>query len=75
MEDIAAASERREKRKEIRNTLDQSVKMKSHKKAKEEQEQIAFDLKIMEQLLLESCNEAKENLQRKVLTCFLKSCH
>ncbi len=36
------------------------------KQAKENQEQLAFDLQILEQLLEESRNEAKEQAQRKV---------
>lgn len=36
------------------------------KKAKEEQEELAFDLKMLEQLLEESRNEAMEQIQRKV---------
>jgi F0F1-type ATP synthase membrane subunit b/b' len=40
------------------------------KKAKEEQEELAFDLKMLEQLLEESRNEAMEQLQRKVCGIF-----
>jgi uncharacterized protein YbjQ (UPF0145 family) len=36
------------------------------RKAKEVQEQLAFDMKILEQLLEESRNEAMEQMQRKV---------
>ena len=36
------------------------------KKAKAEQEELAFDLKMLEQLLEESRNEAMEQMQRKV---------
>ena len=51
---------------ETRDMLDLSLKIKMKKKAKAEQEQLAFDLKILEQLLEESRNEAMEQLQRKV---------
>lgn len=40
--------------------------LKMKKKAKEEQEELAFDLKMLEQLLEESRNEAMEQMQRKV---------
>lgn len=40
------------------------------KKAKEEQEELAFDLKMLEQLLEESRNEAMEQMQRKVTQVF-----
>ncbi|OWF34875.1 cilia- and flagella-associated protein 53-like [Mizuhopecten yessoensis] len=50
---------------ETRDMLDLSLKLKMKKRAKAEQEQLAFDLKILEQLLEESRNEAMEQLQRK----------
>lgn len=53
---------------ETRDMLDLSLKLKMKKRAKAEQEQLAFDLKILEQLLEESRNEAMEQLQRKVGT-------
>lgn len=52
---------------ETRDMLDMSLQLKMKKKAKLEQEQLAFDLKILEQLLEESRNEALEQLQKKVL--------
>jgi len=36
------------------------------KQAREEQEQLAFDMKVLETLLQESANEAAELAQRKV---------
>ncbi|XP_071169763.1 cilia- and flagella-associated protein 53-like [Mytilus edulis] len=50
---------------ETRDMLDMSLQLKMKKKAKLEQEQLAFDLKILEQLLEESRNEALEQLQKK----------
>lgn len=46
--------------------LDHSLQLKLKKKAREEQEQLAFDMKILQQLLEESHNEAMEQAQRKV---------
>lgn len=46
--------------------LDHSLKLKMKKRAKAEQEQLAFDLKMLEQLLVESKNEAMEQMQKKV---------
>lgn len=48
-----------------RNMLDYSLKLKMKKKAKEVQEELAIDMKILQQLLQESDNEAMEHLQRK----------
>lgn len=45
---------------------DHSVELKNQRRAKEEQEQLAFDMKILEQVLEESRNEAKEMSTRKV---------
>ena len=45
---------------------ERSLKMKMDKENKELQEQLAFDLKILEQLVEESKNEAREEMQRKV---------
>ena len=70
MEEAAAAEEKRRRQQEMRDMLDLSLKMKMRKKAKDEQEQLAFDLKMLEQLLEESRNEAKEQLQRKV-SCYV----
>ncbi|XP_065910618.1 cilia- and flagella-associated protein 53-like [Dysidea avara] len=48
-----------------RNMLDYSLKLKMKRKAKEVQEELALDMKILEQLLQETDNEAMEQLQRK----------
>ena len=45
---------------------ERSLRMKMEKTAKEMQEQLAFDLQILEQLLEESRNEAMEEAKRKV---------
>lgn len=66
MEEAAALEEKRRRQQETRDMLDLSLRMKMRKRAKEEQEQLAFDLKMLEQLLEESKNETREILQRKV---------
>ena len=66
MEDQKAAMEKARKQQETRDMLDRSLASKARKKAKEEQETLAFDLKMLEQLLEESRNEAMETMQRKV---------
>ncbi|KAH9524685.1 hypothetical protein Btru_027525 [Bulinus truncatus] len=65
MEDEIAHQEKLRKQRETRDMLDHSLAFKARKKAKEEQEQLAFDLKILEQLIEESRNEALETMQRK----------
>ena len=58
--------EKRRKQHETRQMYTQSLELKREKEAKELQEQLAFDMKILEQLLEESRNEAMEQAQRKV---------
>lgn len=65
LEDERARQEKIRKQADTRNMLDRSLASKARKKAKEEQEQLAFDLKMLEQLLEESRNEAMETIQRK----------
>lgn len=68
---LRAAEERRKHEEKIRqqqqtrDMLDLSLQLKMKKKAKAEQEELAFDLKMLEQLLEESRNEAMEQMQRK----------
>ena len=63
---MRAAEEKRRKQAETRQIYSRSIRMKREKEAREEQEQLAFDMKILEQLLEESRNEAMEQAQRKV---------
>ena len=67
---MRAAEEKRRKQQETRQIYSRSLRMKREKEAKEEQEQLAFDMKILEQLLEESRNEAMEQTQRKVSAQF-----
>ena len=66
MEEMQALEEKRQRQQEMRNVLNLTLRMKMKKEAKEEQEQLAFDMKMLEQLLEESRNEAMEQEQRKV---------
>lgn len=58
--------EKRRKQEELRNVYAQSIQMKRANEARELQEQLAFDRKILEQLLEESKIEAIEEAQKKV---------
>ncbi len=66
MEELQALEEKLRKQKETRDMLDMSLKVKMKKKARADQEELAFDLKMLEKLLEESQNEAKQQVQRKV---------
>ncbi|ELT96543.1 hypothetical protein CAPTEDRAFT_143123, partial [Capitella teleta] len=65
IEEQKMAEEKRRKQIEVQNMYARSIDLKKQKEAKELQEQMAFDLKILEQLLEESRNEAMEQTQRK----------
>ena len=45
---------------------DKSIKIKNAKVAREMQEELAFDMKVLQKLLEETHNEALEEAQRKV---------
>lgn len=75
MEEERQKQEKRQKQEESRACLEYSLKLKMKKKAKDVQEELALDMKILEQMLKDTTNEAMENLQRKVLEeCRNNSC-
>ncbi len=67
MEETKLLQEKKRKQEETRSVLDFSLKLKMQKRARHIQEELALDMKILEQLLAESSNEAMGNLQRKVI--------
>ena len=58
--------EKRRKQQELRDVYAQSIQMKRANEARELQEQMAFDRKILEQLLEQSKIEVIEEAQKKV---------
>ena len=66
LEEQRASEEKRRRQQETRQIYDRSLRMKMERTAREMQEQLAFDLQILEQLLEESKNEAMEDAKRKV---------
>ena len=66
LEEAAALEEKHRKQNETRQMFEKSVRMKREREARNMQEQLAFDMKILEQLLEETHNEAMEAQQRKV---------
>ncbi|XP_077988952.1 cilia- and flagella-associated protein 53-like [Glandiceps talaboti] len=65
LEEQRALEEKRARQAAMRDELDRSLKLKMKKRAKEVQEELALDMKILENLLEESRNEAMEQEQRK----------
>lgn len=65
LEEQRAMAEKRALQQEMRDGLDQNIKLKAKRMAKEVQEELALDMKILEKLLEESRNEAMEITQRK----------
>ena len=64
-EEELSREDKRSRQREIRNTLDYSLKLKLKRQAKEVQEELALDMKILEELLNATKNEAQETLARK----------
>ena len=58
--------DKRRRQLETKMMLDYSLKLKLKKRAKEVQEELAFDMKLLEQMLTENTNELKEALEHKV---------
>ena len=67
LEEQKAREEKHRRAKETREMLDRTLRMKMEREAREEQEQLAFDLKLLEEILEASRNEAMEQAQRKVV--------
>ena len=68
MEAGKAAEEKRRLQKEEKARLDESLAMKRASQMRQEQDELAFDRKILEQLLAQSKAEQQQESQRKV--CF-----
>ena len=66
LEDEHARQGKLQKQKETRAMYDKSIKVKNAKVAREMQEELAFDMKVLQKLLEETHNEALEEAQRKV---------
>ncbi|XP_067937647.1 cilia- and flagella-associated protein 53-like [Watersipora subatra] len=65
LEEEREAEDRRRRQAESKQLYETNLRLKMKKKAREEQEQLAFDMKVLETLLQESANEAAELAQRK----------
>ena len=66
MEEIKLKEDKKRRQRENKSILDCSLKIKMRNRAREVQEELAFDMKLLEQMLAEHTNETQENLQRKV---------
>ena len=58
--------EKRRRQEETKAVLDYSLKLNMKKKAKDVQQELALDMKLLEQMLAATTNEAMQTLQRKV---------
>ncbi|CAD5121615.1 DgyrCDS10111 [Dimorphilus gyrociliatus] len=65
IEEERALRDKQMRGRETREMLDRSIKLKEQRKARELQEELAFDMKQLEELLEASKNEIKEQTQRK----------
>jgi cilia- and flagella-associated protein 53 len=60
------AEEKRRAQMEAKSLLDQTIKVKREIQARQAQEELAFDLKMLEQIVEQSKAEQSEMEQRKV---------
>lgn len=66
MEDERALREKQQKQSHVRNMLDHSIRLKMKRLARDQQEELALDMKIMEQIMQDSHDDTEEKRQRKV---------
>ncbi|KAM4708265.1 cilia- and flagella-associated protein 53 [Discoglossus pictus] len=66
MEDERALREKRQKQMKVRHMLDTSLRLKMKRLAQEHQEELALDMKIMEQIMQSTHDDTEEKQQRKL---------
>ncbi len=66
MEEQRAYQEKLAKQEQTRDDIAMNIRLKTRRRAKEMQEELALDMNILEKLLSDSRNEAQEIAQRKV---------
>lgn len=66
MEDERALREKQQKQSQVRNMLDHSIRLKMKRLARDQQEELALDMKIMEQIMQDSHDDTEEKRQRKM---------
>ncbi|CAL9682492.1 unnamed protein product [Knipowitschia caucasica] len=66
LQDEREKHQRLKAQKTRRRQLDQSYRMKMRRLAKEQQEELAFDMSLIQQVLNQESNEKQESAQRKV---------
>ena len=74
MEEQRMKEEKRRRQEETMADLDYSLKLKMKRKAKNVQQELALDMKLLEQMLTATTNEAMQSLQRKVYRHSLCQC-
>lgn len=65
VEEQQALEEKRKKQQQKKEELDKTLQYRLKRKAKMEQEEIAFDIKIMENLMKDSHSERQTQRQKK----------
>ncbi|XP_029435984.1 cilia- and flagella-associated protein 53 [Rhinatrema bivittatum] len=66
MEEERAQMEKLQKQRQTKGMLDNSVRLKMKRLAREQQEELALDMKILDQLLQDTSDDTQEKLQRKL---------
>ncbi|KAM8960899.1 LOW QUALITY PROTEIN: cilia- and flagella-associated protein 53-like [Pelodytes ibericus] len=66
MEDERALREKRQKQSQVRSMLDKSIHMKMKRISLDQQDELALDMKIVDQIMQDPRDDSKEKHQRKV---------
>ncbi|XP_075049846.1 cilia- and flagella-associated protein 53 [Mixophyes fleayi] len=66
LEDERALQEKKQKQSHVRRMLDHSIRLKMKRLARDQQEELLLDMKIMEQIMQDSQDDTEEKRQRKL---------
>lgn len=66
LEEQHAREEKKRSQEQTRAELNLSLRLKMKRKARETQEELAMDMKLLEEMLKKSSDEATEHYERKV---------
>ncbi|KAM9329687.1 cilia- and flagella-associated protein 53 [Gastrophryne carolinensis] len=66
MEDERALQEKQRKQSQVRSMLDHSIRLKMKRLNREQQEELALDMKIMEQILQDTHDDTEEKRHKKL---------
>ena len=66
MEEERARQEKRRQQEQTRTELNLSLRLKLKRQARDKQEELALDMKLLEEMLKQTSNEEQERREKKV---------